>query len=143
MFQIRVPDMVAINASSQFEQIIHDQTDGNQTFAWQDWQAVCNDSDGAVLTFQTDQVFTNTTDPSYKRDVRLRLRKNGAPRWTVTQNQDTTDYAGGDEVAIVQAETNRASDGAFQLRVIFLEEQFVNTLAGDYDVTVTGTIAPK
>ena len=142
-FRIRVPGVVSINASNHFEQIIHDETDGNQTFDWQYWQVACNNAAGAVLTFQTDQVFTHTANPAFKRDVRLRLRKNGAPRWTVTQNRDETDYAGGDEVAVVEAETNRASDGEFRLRVIFLEEQFANTLAGDYDMTITGTIVPK
>ena len=43
----------------------------------------------------------------------------------------------------VEAETNRAADGEFRLRVIFREELFVNTLAGDYDLTITGTIVPK
>lgn len=142
-YRIRVPGLVSINASNHFEQIIHDETDANQRFDWQHWQVVCNNPVGAVLTFETDQAFTHTTNPSFKRDVRLRLRKNGAPRWTITQGQDQTDYAGGDEIAVVEAETNRASDGAFRLRVIFLEELFVNTLAGDYDLTVTGTIVPK
>ena len=142
-FRIRVPGLLAINASNHFEQIIHDETDGNQRFDWQEWQVVCNNPAGAVLTFETDQAFTHTTSPSFKRDVRLRLRKVRAPRWTITTNVDTSDYAGGDEVAHVEAETNRAADGEFRLRVIFREELFVNTLAGDYDLTVTGTIVPK
>jgi hypothetical protein len=141
--RIRVPGLLSINASNHFEQIIHDETDGNQRFDWQYWQVVCNNAAGAVLTFETDQVFTHTTNPAFKRDVRLRLRKSGAPRWTITTGTDQTDYAGGDEVAVVEAETNRAADGEFRLRVTFLEEQFVNTLSGDYDMTITGTIVPK
>lgn len=142
-FRVRVPGLVSINASNHFEQIIHDQSDGNQTFDWQAWQVVCNNAKGAFLTFETDQAFTNTTNPSIKRDVALLLEKVSGDKWKVHTATDQTDYAGGDEVALVEARTNKATDGEFRLRVTFLEELFVNTLAGDYDMTITGTIIPK
>lgn len=74
---------------------------------------------------------------------RLELRKAAAPRWTITENRDQTDCVGGNELPIALAETNRAADGDFALRVTFLETQFVNTLAGDYEMTLTGTITPR
>jgi hypothetical protein len=142
-FRIRVPGIVAINASNHFEQIIHDETDADQIFDAQNWQVVCNNAAGAVLQFETDQAFTHTTNPSIKRDVHLALKKDKGPNWKVTIKNDQTDYAGGDEVALVEADTKKASDGSFDLTVTFLEELFVNTLEGDYDMTVTGTIIPK
>ena len=141
--RIRVPGLLAINASNHFEQIIHDETDADQTFDWQFWQVVCNNSKGAVLTFETNQAFTHTTNPAIKRDVALLLEKVDGKKWKITTATDQTDYAGGDEVAIVEADTKKAADGEFRLRVTFLEESFVNTLAGDYDMTITGTIVPK
>ena len=141
--RIRVPGLVSINASNHFEQIFYDETDADQTFDWQFWQVVCNNAKGAVLTFETDQAFTHTTNPSIKRDVALLLEIVNAKKWKITTATDQTDYAGGDEVAVVEADTKKAADGEFRLRVTFLEESFVNTLAGDYDMTITGTIVPK
>ncbi len=141
--RIRVPGLAAINASSHFEQIIHDRTDADQVFVAQNWQVVCNNPKGAVLRFETDQAFTHATNPSFKRDVRLQLAEVVTKKWKVTIPLDQTNYAGGDEVAIVEADSKKASDGTFDLTVTFLEELFVNTLAGDYDMTVTGTIIPK
>jgi len=106
-FRVRVPGLAAINASSHFEQIVHDRTNANQVFAWQSWQVVCNNHRGAVLTFETNQAFTHTTNPSIKRDVRLELTKDVANKWRVTNSVDQTNYAGGDEVAIVEADTKR------------------------------------
>ena len=142
-FRVRVPGLAAINASSHFEQIVHDGTDADQLFASQNWQVVCNNHKGAVLTFETNQAFTHTTSPSIKRDVRLVLTKDVPSKWRVTNSADQTNYAGGDEVAIVEADTRKAVDGTFNLTVTFLEELFVDTLAGDYEMTVTGTIVPK
>ena len=74
-----------------------------------------------------------------RRDVRLQLTES-VRKWRVTKSTDQTNYAGGDEVAIVEAKTNNAAKGAFQLLVTFVEELFVNTVAGDYEMTITGTI---
>ena len=148
-YRVRVPGLVAINASSDLVSIEHDQTDSNQALDWQSWQVVCNNTGGATVTFETDQPFTHTMHGDIRRDAFLFLsnansgglfRRNA---WQITRFADQTDYKNGDQVASVSAEVNRANDGTFNLRVVFLEEQFADTVAGSYELTVTGTIVPK
>ncbi|MEZ6090743.1 MAG: hypothetical protein R3C05_22525 [Pirellulaceae bacterium] len=148
-YRVRVPGLVAINATSNSVSIEHDQTDSNQAFDWQSWQVVCNNTGGATVTFETDQAFTHTMQSDIRRDAFLFLSTasgGGLFRrsdWQITRFADQTDYKNGDQTATVSAEVDRARDGTFNLRVVFLEEQFADTVAGVYELTVTGTIVPK
>lgn len=148
-FRILVPGSVAINATNDLTQILHDETDNLQYFSWQPWQVVCNSSNGATMTMKTDQAFTHTTNPTSKRNALLWLvgdtgTSNTDPdRWRITKAFGSTDYANGVEIATVAAEANKANDAEFLLQVAFVEESFSDTLEGDYECTVVGTIAPK
>lgn len=148
-FRIRVPGVVSINATNHSAHIIHDFTENFQRFDWQPWQVVCNNAAGAVVTFETDQPFTHTTQPSVKRDVFLFLSDSVEtsvfPReaWRVRRATDETNYKSGYNVAKVWAEVDAPQDAKLHLKVEFLEENFAETIAGDYELTVTGTITPK
>ncbi|QDS87330.1 hypothetical protein EC9_15080 [Rosistilla ulvae] len=148
-FQVRVPGLVAINATNSLAEMEHDLTEANQTFEWQPWQVTCNNVAGAIATFETDQAFTHTTNASVKRDAFLFLSNASgsiflaSDDWRVTHFADETDYKMGDGVAMVTAEVTGASDGKFLLRVVYLEENLAETIAGDYELTVIGTITPK
>jgi hypothetical protein len=140
---VQVPGLVSINATNDLVRIDHSQTNANQSFDWQDWQVTCNNRLGAIVTFETDQAFTHTTNPTSKRDARLLLVPGGAQGWRITRNLDRTNYQRGDEVAVVSAESNSPRAGQFRLRVSYIEEDFNDTLLGIYELTVTGTIVAK
>jgi len=147
-FRIRVPGEVSINATNHFAALAHDETDNNQTFPWQLWEIVSRGSKGAIVTFETDHAFTNTSNSSSKRDVQLVLeidtiKTKPKPKWKLIQGTDQTDYNGGDEVAVVSADSKKAGPAYFRLQVNFIEESFASLQAGDYELTVTGTISPK
>ena len=143
VFGVTVPGLVSMNSVKDLAEITHDETENDQLFPWQFWTVSNLNSAGATVTFSTNRVFTHTTLPSSKRDVRLILRKWWAPRWRITQRRDTTDYSSGDETATVTAESNRAGSGIFRLGVDFIEKSFATTEGGFYEMTVIGTITPK
>ena len=100
------------------------------------------------MTFETDQAFTNISNPIAKRNVQLVLeidtvKTKPKPKWKLIQGTDQTDYNSGDELAVVQAESKKAGPAFFRLQVNFIEESFATLQAGDYELTVTGTISPK
>ncbi len=140
---VQVPGLVSINATNNLVEINHSLNNANQWFDWQYWQVTCNNQRGAIVTFETDQAFTHTTEATSKRDARLILVRAGAPGWRITRTSATTDYQAGDEVAVVSAESNSPGDGEFRMRVAYLEEDFNDTFWGVYELTVTGTIVPK
>jgi hypothetical protein len=140
---VQVPGLVSINATNNLVEIDHSLNNANQWFDWQYWQVSCNNQRGAIVTFETDQAFTHTTDATSKRDARMILVRAGAPGWRITRTLATTDYQRGDEVAVVSAESNSAGDGEFRIRMAYLEEDFNDTLLGFYELTVIGTIVPK
>ncbi|QDV68504.1 hypothetical protein Poly24_22130 [Rosistilla carotiformis] len=148
-YRMRVPGVVAINATNSLAHKIHDLTDANQIIDWQPWQVVCNSPAGAIATFETTQAFTHTTKPTVKRNAWLFLsRATGSfffpnDAWQVTLAADETNYAAGDGVALVRAEVSAVKTANLHLRVVFLEENFADTIAGDYELTVIGTITPK
>lgn len=142
-FKISLPGIVSITAENDLAEITHDLRERDQRFPSQRWSVTSQNSLGAVVTLQTNQAFTNTSDSTAKRDVQISLNIRNGPRWRVSQRRDETDYKSGDEIAIVRAESDRAGDANFNLRVIFREESVDDLMDGDYELTVIGTISPK
>jgi hypothetical protein len=142
-FRLHIPGLISINAVNDTATIVHDLSESDQQFSWQDWTVRNQNRAGAVVTFQTDQAFTNQDFPTSKRNVRIDLRKKASPGWKISQKNDQTDYQSGDESAIVRAESNRPGAANFRLRVTFIEETLDTLKAGDYEITVIGTLIPK
>jgi hypothetical protein len=142
-FRLHIPGLISITPVNSSALIVHDLRQRNQRFGWEDWVVANQNPAGAVVTFQTDRAFTNTSVPTAKRDVRVDLRKRASPRWRITKRRDQTDYQAGDESAIVRAESNRPGAGTFRLRITFIEETLDTLEAGDYEITVIGTLIPK
>ncbi len=125
--------------------ITHDGGDANQAFTSQDWTIACNDPLGSTVQFGVSAPFTHTTDASYQADVKLDLALgtvDGAANWTVGTATDTTDHANAtpDPAAMVSASSTAAGDATLSLTVTFVQSDFSVLAAGDYAVTVTGTI---
>jgi hypothetical protein len=142
-FTVSVPQNVSITAPASPAPLIHDETDSNQSFATQVWSVRGNTANGVTVTFATNQAFTNTTDSTYKRDVRLDLSVNttqGPGVWTVSVPTDTTNYGSSDEIATVQVASNRVGRSTLNLGVTFITGTYGTFLEGDYTTTVTGTV---
>ena len=144
LFRVTVGPSVTITAPTTDPVITHDETDNDQDFAAQNWTITCNNATGANVSFETDQAFTHTSDGSYKRDASLNLTKVSGDAWTVTTSDATTDYDGPTgEVVSVGAASTTAGAASFNLNVSFVEETFTDLAAGDYEMTVTGTLTPN
>ena len=143
LMTVRVEGGLSINAVESLAEISHNETNGLQWFPWQFWDVTCNNDQGAVVTLETDQAFTHTLTSTSKRNAALIFLPAGAPGWRITNLISITDYAAGNEVARVSSESDAAGNGRFRLRVVYLEEDFNDTLNGAYELTVTGTIVPK
>ena len=125
--------------------ITHDGTNNDQPFGLQQWAIQDNDKkNGATVTFQTRTAFRNTTaSGTVKRDARLSLsiaRQNVGGKWVVTQATDQTNYAAGDELAIVSATSTDMGDATFNIFVTFVTSDFSTMRAGTYSTTVIGTV---
>lgn len=141
-FTVSVPTSVSITAPADVS-LTHDQTDNNQAFPAQSWAVRGNVGAGVSVSFATNQAFTNLTDSSFKRNAKLDLAiasHTGPATWNVSKATDTTDYAGNNGVASVQASSNGVGKANFNLTVSFITDTFGSFLAGDYVTTVTGTV---
>ena len=145
-FRVTVPSQLTITAPQALVSITHDETDADQPFPPQPWNVTANALLGATVSFSTDQAFTHTLDPTFKRDARLDLSvaSSDAPAaWTVLIGSDQTDYDNlvlPDEVATVTAASIRPGDASFNLGVTFLTVDHSTLAEGDYEMTVTGTL---
>jgi hypothetical protein len=142
-FRVRIQSLFSINAPGPEVVLTHDESNNDQAFPTQTWLVTSNNATGATVTFATDQAFTHTADISYKRDASLGLSiaSGTGNAWTVNVASAQTDYANGDEVVVVSADSNRAGAASFLLDVSFIEETFTDLAAGDYEMTVTGTLS--
>ncbi|QDS87329.1 hypothetical protein EC9_15070 [Rosistilla ulvae] len=143
LFRITVPSTLSITAPTSEISQIHDETDNDQSFPAQRWLVTANNTAGAIAVFQTDQAFTHTADSSYKRDALVTLAKVAGDAWSVTTPSASTSYASSSEIASVAAESSAPGAASFDLGVSLVEETFTDLAAGDYELTVTGTITAK
>ncbi|MBC8115497.1 MAG: hypothetical protein H7062_14020 [Candidatus Saccharimonas sp.] len=125
--------------------ITHDGTNNDQPFGLQQWEIRDNAKRGATVTFETRTAFRNTAGPgTVKRDARLQMsiaRQEAGGDWVVTQATDQTNYAVGDEFAIVSATSTDRGDATFNIFVTFVTSDFSTLRAGTYSTTVIGTVS--
>ncbi len=143
-FRVVVPTTISITAPATSPTITHDLSDNNQNFPVQTWSVKGNVATGVNVTFSTTSAFVNTTDNTSRRNVQLGLAVSGSQgpgAWTVTQATDTTNYLASDEIAQVSAASDGAGSASFDLSVAFVTEDFDLFTAGQYEVTVYGTVA--
>jgi hypothetical protein len=143
-FQVTVPSRLTIVAPvADPVQIYGGTGNANISFPRQDWVVGTNSLSGATVVLQTATCFHHTTDTLTKRDGRLELRVNstsGPGLWAVTRASDTTNYALGDEDAIVQAISNKIGEAQLGLTVTFMTGIGADLTEGDYALTVIGTV---
>lgn len=125
------------------QSITHDGTDAPQAFSEVVWQ-LTSGSDAAGYTAQWScGPFQHGLKTSLKADTKLQIRvlsSGGLANWTATVPSDQTDYAGGDQSATVAAQSLATGDGQVGLTVTFVDNDFSQLGAGNYTITVTGTI---
>lgn len=134
---------MAIGSQADLAEIEHDDTSGDQRFDRQVFDVAAQTVSGAVVVFETQQTFTHTTQPSLRRDVRLRLSQAVASRWRLTRAEDRSDHAAGQLRASVSAESDHPGDARFFLHVDYIEQATSATAAGDYQTTIVATISAK
>ncbi len=142
-FRVVIVPLFSINAPSPLVTLPHDESNNDQVFPPQNWLVTTNNAAGALVSFETNQAFTHTVDNSYKRDASLGLSIASGNAWAVTLGSAQTNYNAGIENVTVTAESNRAGAASFLLDVRFIEETFTDLAAGDYEMTVTGTLTAK
>lgn len=141
-FKVVVPTGLSITAPAA-AQITHNESNDEQPFPAQEWIVKGNAPAGLNVTFATQDTFKHTSG-NYQRNARLSLglgATQGPATWQVTKATDVTDYATSDQVADVTASSNGVGRANLALTVAFVTEEFGVFAAGDYDMTVIGTVA--
>ncbi|WP_144057506.1 hypothetical protein [Novipirellula maiorica] len=123
----------------------HDGTAGIKSFAPQTFSAVCNDGDGATVTFGTITGFVHNTLPLIARDVQLDLSIASSDTdagWTVdvvSDESNITDLVP-DLSAQVQASSSGPGNVELQLTVSMDSGSVATLVPGTYCTTVYATI---
>lgn len=142
-FTVVVPGRMMITRVNPSVSHLHDESDDDQTMDAEQWTVKGNKKNGVTVTFSTGSAFTNTTDSSYKNDATLLLATvstTGPGVWTLDTATDSTNFGGGDEVATVQASSDKPGSATFDLTCTCKVGSFWDMLEGNYDMTVTGTV---
>ncbi len=141
-FKVVVPTGLSIVAPTA-AQITHDETDNDNLFPAQTWVVKGNAANGLTVTFATQDVFKHSSG-NFQRDAGLSIAlgtTQGPATWNIVTATDQTDYASADPVAQVVASSNGVGRANIDLTVSFVTEEFGVFAAGDYDMTVVGTVA--
>ncbi|HBE66988.1 MAG TPA: hypothetical protein DDW52_02460 [Planctomycetaceae bacterium] len=141
-FRVVVPTGLSIVAPTD-AQITHDETDNDNLFPPQTWVVKGNASNGLTVTFATQDVFKHSSG-NFQRDAGLSIAlgtTQGPATWNIVTASDQTDYAASDPIAEVSASSNGVGRANIDLTVSFVTEEFGVFAAGDYDMTVVGTVA--
>ncbi len=141
-FKVVVPTGLSIVAPTD-AQITHDETDNDNLFPAQTWVVKGNAANGLTVTFATQDVFKHSSG-NFQRDAGLSIAlgtTQGPATWNIVTATDQTDYASADPVAQVVASSNGVGRANIDLTVSFVTEEFGVFAAGDYDMTVVGTVA--
>jgi len=142
-FTVTVPANISIVAPANVS-LTHDETETDQVFPAQQWVVRGNTLAGVNVSISTGSAFQHTFDANSKRDAKVDLAVNsstGPAAWTVTQATDTTDYTLGDGVATVQVSSDGVGRADLDVTVSFITNGFGTFASGDYETTLTGTIA--
>ncbi|QEG43261.1 hypothetical protein [Roseimaritima ulvae] len=145
-FCAQVQNSLAILAPNGPVNLIHDGTAGLKSFAPQTFSILCNDADGATVTFSTLAGFTHNVLPLVTRDIQLNLAISSADAgsgWTVDTASDQTDLSliTPDLVAEVQASSSAPGNAELELTVVFDTGSLSTLVPGTYCATVYGTIS--
>jgi hypothetical protein len=144
-FTVRVGPKVIVTAPSAEVTMKHDRKNPDTLSAAQRWIVDTNSQSGATVSFSTNQAFTHTARPEFKRDAALQLAiptsANGA-QWEVVVGSDRTRHVLGaaGEKATVRAVSRRPGQGAFDITVTFLADPNDTLESGDYALTLVGTV---
>lgn len=142
-FTVSVPSNISITPPAAAS-ITHNESDSNQAFPNQSWLVKGNVLNGVSVSFATGSAFVHKTDSSFKRNAKLDLSvgsTQGPATWSVSTASDTTDYANNDGVATVVASSTGVGRANMNLLVTFITDTFGTFAAGDYEMTVTGTVS--
>ena len=142
-FRIRVPVSAVIEAPSSAVQIVHDESDADQSFPPQYWSVRGTYAAGMRVSFSTQHAFTHTENTDFRRDAKIQLaikETDGPGMWNIDQSEDSTQYRSNDELAIVSASSNGIGRAKLAITVSFLTEEFGDFLPGDYQTQVVGTV---
>ncbi|WP_145099158.1 hypothetical protein [Rosistilla carotiformis] len=143
IFRVHVPQRVGLGDAESVVVTKRDPTDNDPQFSTQTFDVVSQTPAGAVVVFESQQVFRHRSHPAKRSDLRMRLDPPQASRWRVTQASDQTDYAAGRTIATVVAQSNQAGDARLCLRVELVDHPRPQTMTGDYETTVVATISAK
>lgn len=145
-FCAQVQNSLAILAPNGPVNLIHDGTAGLKPFTPQTFSILCNDGDGATVSFSTVAGFTHSVLPLVTRDIQLNLAIDSADSgagWTVDTASDQTDIGlvVPDLVAEVQASSSAPGNAELELTVVFDSGSLSTLIPGTYCATVYGTIS--
>jgi hypothetical protein len=141
-YVVHVPPKVSVRAPADAF-LNFDRGAGVQSFPAQHWEVSGNSRGGVTAVFSTDQAFTNAADSAHKRDAAIQLRivdATGPAVWRLDAPTSQTDYARGNERAVVQASSDSAGQAKFDLNVSFLSDSDETLQDGNYSLTVTATV---
>jgi hypothetical protein len=144
-YRVVVPTSATVSAPGAAE-LVHDESNSNQSFQPQTWTVKGNTPAGVTVSFATSGPFVNTQQPTFRRDVGLSLRllsTAGAASWQVTQPTSKSSYEAGQEVASVAAVSGGVGRADFALTVDFITGSFGTFATGEYSTTVVGTVVPQ
>ncbi|GAA4449008.1 hypothetical protein [Novipirellula rosea] len=144
-FCVNVQNALAILAPNGPISLNHDGTAGIKSFAPQTFSAVCNDGDGATVTFGTVAGFVHNTLPLVTRDVKLDLAiasSDTEAGWTVDVVSDQSDITNlvPDLSSQVQASSSGPGNVELQLTVSMDSGSVTTLVPGTYCTTVYATI---
>ena len=140
---VYVPPAMSLRALRPDQSVTHPETPADITMSNSLWWATTSSATGSTIRFTSDTPFINQDRPSYKRDVRLhspRLFGNPSAGWSFDTTTDQTDYAAGDDQAVVQISGTGPGIALIFLQVTFITGNVATLAGGDYEVTVVGTI---
>lgn len=125
------------------QSLTHDRSDAPQVFPEVVWQLYSGIDSGGYTAQWTCEPFSHSTQNTLKADAKLAIRvvaSDGSANWTATVPSDQTAYATGDQSAAVAAQSVAVGDGQVGLTVTFVDNDYSRLAAGDYTITVVGTI---
>lgn len=123
--------------------ITHNRSDAPQIFSEVAWQLLSGLDELGYTAQWSCGPFQHTDQGTLRADSKLEIRvlaSGGSANWTVVASGDQTDYAGGDQTATVAAQSSAIGDGEVGLTVTFVNLDFSTLAAGNYTMTVTGTL---
>jgi hypothetical protein len=141
-YVVHVPPKVSVRAPADAF-LDFDRGAEIQSFPAQHWEVSGSSRGGVTAVFSTDQAFTNEADSTHKRDAAIQLRiaeTSGSAVWRLDAPISQTDYAHGNERAVVQASSDSAGQAMFDLNVSFISGNDATLQDGSYSLTVTATV---